>query len=604
VYLLSALMSSPASLKASTHPRSASPMHAQFGVGGYAASKILQQFHLPSSPTDLFEFLLQYFLKQELGNTLPLSLNASDAYATVDNGQLPAGVFHGRSLTPTASNLRTALAPGDYVVPVTAYCTQYSVHRPGQGTAYKLAPVEGVQSEAISTLLWRGTLAGKGPQELQATNWAIQAGVTYDSMPKPYKTLIDQLIPEYRDGLHGNMLDVIQSRYKEVTSDPRMALQTYIKQKYDKTVPMMMLPKIAIPAPALEVVMAKMGPPGQLMLDARKQTDILLTAYTTKERGEQVLFQGQGDRLPPEPAGEGPWTVRIPGRAYMRFIVQGGNMQGNNLMQIRILPGTATEESGKPRLMPTAYQLSPFIASTKELSSGPAATVVPSTSIVPATSVDGLLGLKSFGSDASADGLKATGVIGYSQGGQGAQALIPVPVVAPAPCNNPEIVDTYDPSDTGILKGYHHYLVETTICLVESAGCSADAVFAKMISDSTFLAPTTDKSPVYECKKTTVQIPVLGSGSIQTMVSPQQRQIINYTLSDHPLKNGEVIRTIISDPGVGRVYVRTEGFGDGWAPYLNEVNAPNVWGEVDQRLKNAEAVPQAKRKAHSKVPGL
>ena len=205
-------------------------MQFQFGAGGFAAGKILQEFHLPSSPNDLLQFLLEYSLKQKLGNTLPLNLNANDAFPTVENGQLPGGAFHGRPLAPGVNGLRTALLPGDYVVPVMAYCTQYSVHRPGQGTAYKLAPVKGTQAEAISTLLWRGTLAGKSPQELQATNWAIQAGVLYDSIPKPYQALIDQLIPEYRNGLRGNMLDVIQSTYKEVTTDPRKALQTYIKQ--------------------------------------------------------------------------------------------------------------------------------------------------------------------------------------------------------------------------------------------------------------------------------------------------------------------------------------------------------------------------------------
>ncbi len=185
--LLGVLLGHPPSLYAAPRLQNPSGMHLQFGPGGYAAGKILQEFHLPSSPNDLLSFLLEYALKQKLGNTLPLNLNASTAYPTVDNGQLPGGPFHGQPLIPTANNLHTALPPGDYVVPVMAYCTQYSVHRPGQGTAYKLAPVEGTQAQAISNLLWRGTLAGKSPQELQATNWAIQV-VTSGSLKAKYKT--------------------------------------------------------------------------------------------------------------------------------------------------------------------------------------------------------------------------------------------------------------------------------------------------------------------------------------------------------------------------------------------------------------------------------
>ena len=105
--------------------------------------------------------MIQYALKQKLSNTLTLNLNANNAFPVVENAQLPGGPFHGVPLLPTASNLHRALPAGDYVLPVMAYCTQYSVHRPGQGTAYTLAPAEGTEAQAISTLLWRGTLAGK-----------------------------------------------------------------------------------------------------------------------------------------------------------------------------------------------------------------------------------------------------------------------------------------------------------------------------------------------------------------------------------------------------------------------------------------------------------
>ncbi len=383
-------------------------MHAQLG---FASSRILQQFHLPSSPAELMQFVLEYTLKQKLGNTLPLALNASDALPFVENAQLPGGPFHGKPLNLTAQTVQTPLAPGDYTVPVTAFCTQYSVHRPGSGTAYKLAPVKGTQAEVVATLLWRGNFAGKRPQDLQATNWAIQAGIPYGSMPKPYQEMIDQLIPEYKSRLQGNMMDQIQSTYREVTGDPRKFVQLYIKEHYNVNISVMALPKIAVPAPPLEVVMAKMGAPGLLLLDAKKQSTILLTSYTTKELGEQTLFAGQGQQLPPEPASEGPWTVRVAGTAFLRFKIVGGNMQSNNLMEIRILPQVALGTS-EPKLLEASYQ-------------SPSAKA---TALEP-TSILSLLGVVTA-ADATQK-LTATGLIGYSQGGGGAQALIPVLNAAP-----------------------------------------------------------------------------------------------------------------------------------------------------------------------------
>ena len=237
--------------------------------------------------------------------------------------------------------------------------------------------------------------------------------MTYGSMPKPYQALIDQLIPDYRDHLKGNMLDVVQSTYKDVTADPRKYVQAYIKERYNTNTPLMILPKIAVPAPPLDVVLAKIGPPGLTLLDAKKQSTIFLTAYTSKERGEQVLFEGQGERLPAEPAAEGPWTVRVPGAAYMRFIVQGGNMQANNLMQIRILSTTPVASiQNRPRLVDASYLVKS-----------------PEASTLPATSIYGLLGVKTAGSTSTTaidQDLNAAGVITYPQGGSGSQALMPV----------------------------------------------------------------------------------------------------------------------------------------------------------------------------------
>ena len=58
-----------------------------------------------------------------------------------------------RSLSLTKANLELALPPGDYTVPVLAFCTEYSVHRPGRGIAYRLGPLQGKAAGATGWLV-------------------------------------------------------------------------------------------------------------------------------------------------------------------------------------------------------------------------------------------------------------------------------------------------------------------------------------------------------------------------------------------------------------------------------------------------------------------
>ena len=125
VVVLGLLFGPPPPLHASTAARVAPGIHPNFGAGGFAASKILQEFHLPSSPNDLLQFRLEYSLKQKLGNTLPLNLKANDTYPTVYNGQLPDEPFHvgaakARTLSPKVSRFRQNLPCIRKVIPYTS----------------------------------------------------------------------------------------------------------------------------------------------------------------------------------------------------------------------------------------------------------------------------------------------------------------------------------------------------------------------------------------------------------------------------------------------------------------------------------------------------
>ena len=83
-----------------------------------------------------------------------------------------------------------------------AFCSEYSVHHPGNGVAYQPGPIQGKAADAIAMLLWRGTIEkGRAPRELQTVSWAIQSGLTYAKMPKTYQAVIDDVIPDFRDRL-------------------------------------------------------------------------------------------------------------------------------------------------------------------------------------------------------------------------------------------------------------------------------------------------------------------------------------------------------------------------------------------------------------------
>ena len=246
-----------------------------------------------------------------LNNELPLKLDANTLFPTV--AELPGEPFHPSPLRLTTRTLNEPLPPGDYVIRAIAYCSEYSVHRPGAGVAYEMGPIQGKSSQAISALLWRGTIEKRhSARQLQAVSWAIQSGLTYARMPKSYQAIIDDLIPDQRAQLNGDFFQHLEELYR-----------TYAK---------------SAGLPSLEKLLAGMGKPGELALAADRQRKALLRQNTTDQIRDQTLFAGQQTRIAPVKASEGPWTEKIPGVAYVRYRVVGGSLRENNEIQLRILP--------------------------------------------------------------------------------------------------------------------------------------------------------------------------------------------------------------------------------------------------------------------------
>jgi len=327
-----------------------------------------------------------------LNNQLPLLLNAKDVYPTVN--QPPGGPFSPIPLQITADQLNQPLAPGDYTINTLDFCSEYSVHEPGAGVAYVLGPYEGKAAGAISALIWRGTVQYHiNPNSLQAVSWTIQSGLTYSQMPKSYQAIVDQVIPDFKGEITSDFIVNLEATYNSAAKTAQL--------------------------PPLDAMLAKLGPPGQLALDAERQRAILTRQNTNDQLREQTLFQGQESGLyTPVKAETGPWTERVKDQVYMKLLIAGGNMNTNNVMQIRILPSPTANASNTggntPRLIRASYG---------EPQPQPQPQVTPSIADAAVT-ITGIM----------------QGMLGYSQG-RGAQALGQVPVVSqnptPAPSSTP-----------------------------------------------------------------------------------------------------------------------------------------------------------------------
>ncbi len=305
---------------------------AQNSTGPNDSTRAAAQISLSGIENAAKEKAAEEALTKVLNDNLPLTLNAKDVYPTVTT--LPGGPFSPQPLQLTADQLNQPLAPGDYTINALDFCSEYSIHQPGAGVAYVLGPYEGKAAGAIGALIWRGTEQyGIAPQSLQAVSWAIQSGLTYSQMPKSYQAIIDQVIPDLKNQITGDLVTNLESTYNSLAQGAKL--------------------------PPLDTMLAKLGTPGQLALDAERQRQILTAQNTSDELKQQTLFQGQESGVyTPVKVENGPWTERVKGQVYMKLLIAGGNMNSNNVMQIRVMPPPATTAGNSlrgPHLIRAAY---------------------------------------------------------------------------------------------------------------------------------------------------------------------------------------------------------------------------------------------------------
>lgn len=508
-----------------------------------AAASVCDAAPISIVPPGLQQTLVVRTIGSTLSKELPLKLDAGAAWPTVD--VLPGGPFIGKPFHVTASTLQQPLAPGDYLIPVTAYCTQYSVHRPGGGVAYKLAPIQGHAANALSALVLRGAMKAVPYSELQAVQWSIQGGITYAQMPSSYQRTVDALIPEYKSELNEDFVQKVQDTYSRVAGA-----------------------NAAIPP--LETLLAKMGTPGELLLSAKRQREVILGSYKNDQIRNQRLFDGQANVARAVPAESGPWTVVIPGVAYERFKVIEG-WQGRNVLEVRVVSQTRQRTSHR-RYGVVAFQARASDVSLLQLfgaalaNSAKRAVNDVSETVDIATSVVG-------------------GVIGYSIG-EPTQALIAVPTIeAPGPpCNDRRIQWSFSPDVTG----YHRYEYQTKICAKSSPWCTVEAVYRIMLSDTEYIAPAKvfRHQPVVNCARYDLA-DVVSPNPIVVGVDDWTHSVTNYTLPGHLFYPGTVRRRVFDDDSF--VYVDTFGEGTGSERFTNLAMARGLWPAIDRLLSSRVA---------------
>jgi len=249
---------------------------------------------------------------EAIGVGSPLLLDQKTAFDQAPN----ITDFHPKLLTITsAEDLQKPLPPGDYSLSVIAYCTQFSIHAPGQGLAYKLAPLQGKQAPAIHALLYRGTLADISPATLNANAWRIQAGLPLKQWPPQDQTLIHTLIPEYEKGLEGDYLQQIENTYNQYRLVPGI--------------------------PSFNDLLKQSGPPGQLVLQLRQARQVLSDKTVSAQRLPDLLYEPTNDGLPRvlpafKDSSLSHWAEIRPG-VFARFTVIEGNL-GRNLFEFRVTP--------------------------------------------------------------------------------------------------------------------------------------------------------------------------------------------------------------------------------------------------------------------------
>jgi hypothetical protein len=229
-------------------------------------------------------------------------------------------------LNPSSlEDLNKPLEPGDYMVRLMSFCTQWSVHVPGFGTPYRLGRADGARVGMITSFLIRGQMDGLTPDQLQNINWLLQSGVPISQWNETNRKFAEKYLPEFQNELKGDILDQMRGEYQNFVNNSPIRL------------------------PDFDNILTKI-PLGKEIIALRKGRDVLTNRSIAAQEVGTRLYDAtaeQDGRPQKLPAYEGkeksPWTEIMPGvigRYQLQNARAGDGSDGINLLQFRVLPQT------------------------------------------------------------------------------------------------------------------------------------------------------------------------------------------------------------------------------------------------------------------------
>ncbi len=186
-------------------------------------------------------------------------------------------------------------------------------HSPS-GNTFNLAPLQGKWADIIAAVQSRGTLAKLSHHDLQMLSWQLQAGIKYEELSNRSRTLIDQLVPEYRPRLNQSYLEKIQSTWAQYASK---------------------IPGV----PSLDSMIDQLGDAGRAIRQIELERNTLL-GYQNDYDYVARIFAPSGSSGHAN-ASSTPWSVVADG-VYARLLNE-GTYQGPGTLEIRVLTNTASQ---------------------------------------------------------------------------------------------------------------------------------------------------------------------------------------------------------------------------------------------------------------------
>ena len=286
----------------------ATPASAQFGG-----------FNLGGSVVQKAKDGIRDQISKAIAGDPPLLLDQKSAFAQVP---APDGFSPTKLVAP--DDINKPLQPADYSVAATFYCSEWSIHRPAQGVAYKMGRVAGRMRLPICALLDRGTEQGIDEAALNCTAWRIEAGIPESEWPQTDQDMAHRVIPDYENQLNGDYIAQIKGHYDQT-------VEPLTQQSFDD-------------------YLGTLGDMGQQILQIEQARQVLMDQSISDDQMPDLLYQRTGGGGPMVVGTASPswWCEVLPG-VIARYTIIDGYL-GKNLLEFRITSRALTAYPTGPTL--------------------------------------------------------------------------------------------------------------------------------------------------------------------------------------------------------------------------------------------------------------